>query len=120
MRTTGMKQTWECQMKRKIESCVLFTQASQLAWGLLIGLLLMAGCKADPDKNSAFLKDPNEMKKVARSPFNRSWLDHKIDEKNYTEILVRPVNMQYVKAQNIWESANVSSQVNMKKDFDDI
>ena len=87
---------------------------------LLAGILCVAGCKATAAPDSAYLQDPGAMKKVARSPFNRSWFDRQIDPDSYTELLVRPVNIQYVQAQNIWEGSNVRSVSAFHKDFQDI
>jgi Protein of unknown function (DUF3313) len=91
-----------------------------IASALLACLCWMAGCKATAAPESGYLANSGEMKKRADSPFDRSWLDRKIDESNYTELLVRPVNIQYVKAQNIWEQASVRDLGSLHKDFEEI
>ena len=49
------------------------------------------------------------MTKNEKMPFQRTYWNKKFDSKAYTEILIAPVNTDYVAAQNFWEKANVAS-----------
>ncbi len=76
------------------------------------------GCKAKPAPDSGFLEQANLMTEVKRAPFDRSYWDPQYDPNNYTELLVAPVNMDYVMAQNLWEKANFANlNPNVKQDL---
>jgi hypothetical protein len=75
----------------------------------LVGLVLLAaqgGCKAKPAPNSGFLENSDLMTQHNNSPFQRSYWNKKHDPAAYTEIMVAPVNTNYVLAQNIWEKTS--------------
>jgi hypothetical protein len=89
---------------------------------LMIGLALVAGlggCKAKPAANSGFLQDSDLMAHNPNSPFQRSYWNKQHDPRAYTEIMVRPVNTNYVLAQNIWEKASATNvtQDQIRKDI---
>jgi hypothetical protein len=83
------------------------------------GCLLM-GCETAPAPDSGFLDNTQQMKKSERYPFNRVWFDQQMNREQYTELLVRPVNMKYVMAQNIWEQANATTAMDINKAFKEI
>ncbi len=78
---------------------------------ILLGALfcLSMGCKAKPAPDSGFLEKADLMSEVKRAPFDRSYWDPQYDPNKYTELLVAPVNMNYVMAQNLWEKANFAN-----------
>jgi hypothetical protein len=49
------------------------------------------------------------MTKNESTPFQRTYWNKKYDAKDYTEILIAPVNTDYVAAQNFWEKANIAN-----------
>ena len=83
------------------------TIAATVVFGALFCLSM--GCKAKPAPDSGFLDKPNLMTEVKRAPFDRSYWDPKYDPNNYNELMVAPVNMNYVMAQNLWEQANFAN-----------
>jgi len=56
-----------------------------------------------PRPNSGFSISRNSWATLKRLPFDRSFWDPKFDPAGYTEIMVAPVNMDYVMAQSLWE-----------------
>jgi hypothetical protein len=78
-------------------------------WCLVLGagLMNLAGCKAKPAESSGFLPDSHLMSAAEHSPFHRMYWNRQHDPAKYTEIMVAPVNTNYVRAQNIWEAATV-------------
>lgn len=87
---------------------------------LLLAILSLGGCKASPAPDSGFLEEGGKMKKVQRDPFHRSWADPNVNLDNYTELLVRPVNINYVAAQNFWGKSTLRSLDDLNKDFREI
>ena len=69
------------------------------------------GCRATEAPTSAF--DPNAelMTKNEALPFHRSYWNKNYDAKNYTEIMIAPVNTDYLAAQSFWEKMNVANAV---------
>ena len=85
----------------------------------IAALTALAGCKADETNSSDFINEPELMSYDPSTPFNRTYWNKKFDPKAYDELLVAPVNTQYVRAQSIWEKANVInvSQEQLAKDI---
>lgn len=82
--------------------------------GLLAALIAagLMGCKAsESDTPSGFNPNSNLLTKDETLPFQRTYWNHKYNGKNYDEILIAPVNMDYVAAQNFWEKANIANAV---------
>ncbi len=75
---------------------------------LLAGLTFLAGCKAGEAPNSAFNPHPELMSKDANVPFQRTYWNDKFDPRAYNEILIAPVNTDYLAALNSWESFNIA------------
>lgn len=80
-------------------------------------VVAMGGCRATPPPESKFNEGAPAMHKQSGDPFERSWFQAGLDGKKYDEILVRPVNMNYVMAQNWWEGASAENSERLKKDF---
>jgi hypothetical protein len=89
---------------------------------MIVALASLAGCKAQEAQPSGFIETPELMSHDPSTPFNRSYWNKKFDPKAYDELLVTPVNTQYVMAQSIWEKANVVnvSPEQVRKDIDSI
>jgi hypothetical protein len=83
-------------------------------------LVLLAGCKAEEAPPSGFIEDAQLMSYNPSTPFNRSYWNKEYNPRDYDELMVAPVNTQYVMAQNIWEKANLVnvSPEQLKKDID--
>ena len=71
--------------------------------------VVMLGCKAKPAPDSGFLDQPEKMTKQERFPFHRAYWDQKYNADHYTELLVQPVNTQYMLKQDFWQQANIRS-----------
>lgn len=80
-----------------------------LAVSALILVTSLGGCKAKEAPNSGFLSAPEKMSQKADTPFNRIYWNEKYDRAAYTQLLVAPVNINYVMAQNVWETTNLTS-----------
>src|SRR5262245_12529935 len=76
---------------------------------LLLGCLLLGGCRATPAPNSGFLHDPKLMVADKSAPFNRMYLNPRFKDKRFTEIYVAPVNTDYVMAESSWEKATIAN-----------
>lgn len=80
-----------------------------LAW---IAAAVLTGCKAsEAPASSGFNSDAQLMSNDEKGPFQRTYWNKKFDRKNYTEVMIAPVNTDYVAAQNFWEKANIASGV---------
>lgn len=85
----------------------------------IAALLATGGCKSTEAPPSGFIDQPELMTHNPSTPFARSYWNKKYDPNAYDELLVAPVNTQYVMAQSIWEKANVVnvSQEQVQKDI---
>lgn len=70
--------------------------------------LLLAGCHAKEAPTSGFIDSPELMTRNQAGPFNRAYWNNKYDQKDFTQIVIAPVNTQYVMAQNFWEKASTA------------
>jgi hypothetical protein len=75
---------------------------------LLAGLTL-AGCKAGEVPDSAFNPHPELMSKDNTVPFQRTYWNDKFNPRAYREILIAPVNTDYIMAQGFWEKMNIAN-----------
>jgi hypothetical protein len=73
----------------------------------VVVLTLLAGCKAEEAKPSGFIEDAQLMSYNPDTPFNRTYWNKDYNSRDYDELMVAPVNTQYVMAQNIWEKTNL-------------
>jgi hypothetical protein len=74
----------------------------------IVSALLLTACKAKEAPTSGFIANPELMAHNETSPFQRAYWNHKYDPKSFTEILITPVDTQYVMAQNMWEHVNTA------------
>jgi hypothetical protein len=88
---------------------------------LLAGLAL-AGCKAGEAPNTAFIPHPERMLKDANVPFQRTYWNDKFDPRAYNEIIVAPVNTDYLMAHGFWENINIANfdKEKVKKDVNSL
>jgi hypothetical protein len=84
----------------------------------LLAATLLLGCHATEAPTPAFIEKPELMTHNEVGPFQRAYWNSKYDQKDFTEILIAPVNTQYVMAQNIWGKASAAglSPEQIKKD----
>lgn len=96
-------------------------KALQLAASLVVlcGFALLSGCKASEAQPAGFIENPEYMTRDATTPFQRVYWNKKYDKNQFDEVMVAPVNMKYVAAQNFWEEVNVAAldKEKLKKDI---
>ncbi len=80
-----------------------------MALAMVLAQFFFAGCKASEAQPSGFLDDPEKMGRDSTMPFQRTFWNRKFDKSQYSEVMVAPVNMQYVMAQNFWEKSNLAN-----------
>jgi len=80
--------------------------------------VFLAGCKATEAPSTAFTESPELMTKDATLPYQRTYWNKSFDAHAYDEIMIAPVNTDYIIAQNFWEKANIvsASPEQVKKD----
>jgi hypothetical protein len=75
----------------------------------------LTGCSATTEAPpTAFTSDSNPELAAhndGTTPFQRTYWDRNYDSKAYDELLVAPVNTNYLAAQNFWEKANIANAV---------
>ena len=88
----------------------------------IAAFVLLAGCKAEEAPSTGFIENPELMSQNPKTPFNRTYWNKEYNSRDYDELLVAPVNTQYVMAQNIWEKANVvnASPEQVRKDLNSL
>jgi hypothetical protein len=75
----------------------------------LLAAFALAGCKAGDIPDSAFNPHPELMSKDANVPFQRSYWNKNYDHNSYNEIIIAPVNTDYIMAYGFWEGLNIAS-----------
>lgn len=88
----------------------------------LMALAALSGCKAKEAPDSGFLQDSHKMAPNEAVPFHRIYWNRSYDLKSYTEVMIAPVNIDYVMAQNVWEKATLAnvSKEQIRKDLLDM
>jgi hypothetical protein len=69
----------------------------------------LAGCKAGEVPDSAFNPHPELMSKDANVPFQRTYWNDKFNPRAYNEILIAPVNTDYLMAHGSWEKMDIAN-----------
>jgi hypothetical protein len=89
------------------------------SFAMLCGFALLSGCKASEAQPAGFIENPEYMTRDATTPFQRIYWNKKYDKNEFDEVIVAPVNMKYVAAQNFWEEVNVAAldKEKLKKDI---
>jgi len=82
--------------------------AAAMTRAAVVFCLLFVGCRAKEAQTSEFISNPNLMTQNKTIPFQRAYWNHDYDPKAFNEIMIAPVNTQYVMAQNFWEKANIA------------
>lgn len=75
---------------------------------LLLTAAGLAGCRATHAPTSNFIERPELMANDATLPFNKVYWNKAYDAKDFDEVLVAPVNTDYIMAQNFWEKASTA------------
>ncbi len=68
--------------------------------------LLLGACAKAPAPDSGFLSDPEKMAAEERFPFDRIWYDGETDFQRYTEIMILPVNTEFLMEMPWWEEVS--------------
>jgi hypothetical protein len=81
----------------------------------IVSSVVLTGCsslKSDPAENSSFLKDSHKMtQQHKRFPFHKVWVKPDINHKQYSEIIIAPVNTDYLITNSGWNSMNLKEDV---------
>jgi hypothetical protein len=90
------------------------------ATSVALFLILLAGCHASEAPTSGFIENPELMASNTSQPFQRAYWNREYDPKEFTAIMIAPVNTQYVMAQNFWENASTAgiSKDQVKRDIE--
>jgi len=75
----------------------------------------------EPAPNAGFIEQPDRDKKIAYIPFQRAWIKPGFDKSHYKEIVVAPVNTQYMlKMDWLHDMSSASWIGDVKKDIDEL
>lgn len=75
----------------------------------------------EPAPNAGFIEQPERDKKIAYIPFQRAWIKPGFDKSHYKEIVVAPVNTQYMlKMDWLHDMSSASWFGDVKKDIDEL
>ena len=117
----------------KIDSQQIKKNSVVLALSLcVIGVL--SGCSAiqsgsndvkalavEPAPNAGFIQQPDQQVKRADLPFQKVWIKPSFDKSNYQELVVAPVNTQYMlKMDWLHDMSSASWFGDVKKDIDEL
>jgi len=105
-----------------MENAMYYLKSFAVALAMASVPIFFAGCKASEAQPSGFLDDPEMMSQNKASPFQRTYWNKQYDKNTYTEVVVAPVNMQYVAAQGYWEKVNLANMKpeKVKQDVADV
>jgi hypothetical protein len=74
-----------------------------------------------PAPNAGFIEQPELDAKITFLPFQRAWIDKNFDKRNYQELVVAPVNTQYMQKMDwLHDMSSASWLGNVKKDIDEL
>jgi len=77
----------------------------------LVSPVFLTACsnlKSDPAENSSFLQDSYKMtEQRERFPFHKVWVKSNINRKQYSEIMIAPVNISYLAKNNDWAAMSL-------------
>jgi hypothetical protein len=85
---------------------------------LIVVMVILVGCKAAPAPPAGFIQNHEIMVEDEKSPFHRAWYDRDADWDGYTQILVAPVNTDYLPKADWWEGVTLA--VDRQKDSQQI
>lgn len=91
---------------RKLQAIKILT----ITFWFSTAVFLLAGCKAAPEPDSGFIKDPEQMQANKDMPFNAIWLENDLNWANYTEILIRPVDTTHLEKMSWWDKASIANE----------
>jgi len=75
----------------------------------------------EPAPNAGFIEQPDRDKKIAYIPFQRAWIKPGFDKSHYKEIVVAPVNTQYMLKMDWLHDMSTASWIgDVKKDIDEL
>lgn len=88
----------------------------------MLAVASVTGCKAKEAPDSGFLSDTQKMSRKKDTPFHRTYWNQRFNIKNYDEVMIAPVNTNYVMAQGVWEKASLASisQDQLRKDINEL
>jgi hypothetical protein len=74
-----------------------------------------------PAPNAGFIQNPEQDTKIAYLPFQRAWIDPSFNKNNYTQIVIAPVNTQYMMKMDWLHDMSSASWIgNVQKDIDEL
>jgi hypothetical protein len=123
--------TWSKQLKidsQKFKKNPVVLALAVCAIGVLTGCsVLQSGSNevksiaVEPAPNAGFIEQPDRDKKIAYIPFQRAWIKPGFDKSHYKEIVVAPVNTQYMlKMDWLHDMSSASWLGDVKKDIDEL
>jgi len=75
----------------------------------------------EPAPNAGFIEQPDRDAKIAFLPFQRAWIKPGFDANNYQELVIAPVNTQYMlKMDWLHDMSSASWLGNVQKDIDEL
>ncbi|HEY5140728.1 MAG TPA: DUF3313 family protein [Methylococcales bacterium] len=81
----------------------------------------MKAVAVEPAPNAGFIEQPDRDKKIAYLPFQRAWIKPGFDKANYKELVVAPVNTQYMlKMDWLHDMSSASWIGDVKKDINEL
>ena len=81
----------------------------------------MKAVAVEPAPNAGFIEQPDRDKKIAYIPFQRAWIKPGFDKANYKELIVAPVNTQYMlKMDWLHNMSSASWFGDVKNDIDEL
>jgi hypothetical protein len=69
-------------------------------------VLLLGACAKSTAPDSGFLTEAEKMVPEERLPFDRVWYDREIDFRKYTEVMVLPVNTEFLMEMSWWKDVS--------------
>jgi hypothetical protein len=117
----------------KIDSQKIKKHSADLAL-LLCVIGTLSGCSAvksgsndikdlavAPAPNAGFIENPEQTAKITFLPFQRAWISPDFDKRNYNELVVAPVNTQYMlKMDWLHDMSTASWFGGVKKDIEEL
>lgn len=75
--------------------------------------VMLSGCATKghvPD--TGYVKDPEQMTKSKKYPFNRQWFNAEVDWAAFDEVYIPPVNIDHLKHLSWWQQASLDGDLN--------
>lgn len=118
-----------------MKKCYRIKSALLSAWGLpfCLAALLLGGCSAiqsgsneikslavEPAPDAGFIEHPELQSKPADLPFQKVWIKPGFDKSGYKELLVMPVNTQYMMEMDWLHKLSSANLLDVHKDTEEL